>query len=236
MEITAMERDQQIAAYRARAEEVDRGIGVQPFAEVPVPFLTEAQAFQAQVLPGWTPTTTFYDDFTIVPGGVGSSWTVTTVGNGAVSQPSANVARFDSPGPSGSARAHVATVSVPDPSVGRFFCACRAKISAALPSGAARAGAGTSLGASTAVAGINAFGAQYYSVAANVAVPTTYELDSTKYVTLRVWWNTGSAVFGCVDDSPFVSTRSSVAAGRLPFIIAQNTTARIDVTDYVAMV
>ena len=235
-ERTAYNVDQQRAAWRAPPEPVPPMGGALPQADMVTTFLQDAADYRSQVIPGWTPSTQFYDDFTIVPGGVGSSWTVVTVGTGAVSQPSANVARFDSPGPSGSASAYVASVPVPDPSAGRFFMACRAKITTSSPNGVARAGAGTTAGTFLAVDGINAFGSKFYSLSAAAVTNTQYELDTTKYVVLRVWWKTGGAVFGSIDDTPIVSTRSTFSAARLPYITAQNNAGRIDVTNYLAWV
>jgi hypothetical protein len=229
-----MELDQRIQAYRMQPDEPDIRVGLTPFDDIPSTFLADAADYRASVLPGWTPTSTFSDDFTIVPGGVGSSWTVATTGSCTVSQPSANVARFDAPGPSGGASAYVSSVSVPDPSAGMFFMACRAKITASLPNGVARAGAATSAGGFTGMAGINSFGATHYSLSAASRTDTTYELDTSKYVTLRVWWKTGGAVFGSIDGSDIVSARSTFSAARLPYITAQNNAGRIDVTDYVA--
>lgn len=233
MEITAMERDQQIAAYRSRAEELDTGIGILPGAEVPTSFLADAAEYRNAVLPGWTPSTTFYDDFTIVPGGVGSSWTVVTSGTATVSQPSANVARFDSP--TGFVFANNLSMSVPNPTSGRFFCACRAKISIATGTGIAGAGAATSTPSFAAQTGLNSTGATYYSLASTGSTRTDTEWDSSQYVTFRLWWNIGGAAFGSTDDSPFVS-RSIPDAARTPYITARNAAARMDVTHYVAYV
>ncbi len=234
METTAMELDQRIQAYRMQPDEPDSRVGLTPFDDIPSTFLADAADYRSAVLPGWTPTTTFYDDFTVVPGGVGSSWTVATSGTGTVTQPAANVARFDQPGPTGNAAAYVASVSVPDPTVGRFFMACRAKITTSLPNGLARVGCATTSGASLAAAGINAFGATHYSVSSIGRADTTRELDASRYVTLRVWWKTGGSVFGSIDDSDIVSTRTAFSAARLPYITAQNNAGRLDVTNYVA--
>jgi hypothetical protein len=233
-ERTAYNVDQQRAAWRAPPEPVPSIGGPLPQGDVVTTFLQDAADFRSQVIPGWTPSTQFYDDFTVIPGGVGSSWTVATSGAGTVTQPSANVARFDSPG-TGSAAAYVSSVSVPDPSAGRFFCACLAKVSIATGVGVARTGTATNAGAASAMMGrFSTAAGAYYSLSSSSVSRTTVELDTSKYVTFRVWWKTGGSVFGSVDDSPFVFVRTAFSAARLPYISVQNAAARLDVTNYVA--
>jgi hypothetical protein len=230
MEITAMERDQQIAAYRARAEELDTGIGILPGAEVPTSFLADAAEYRAHVLPGWTPTSTFYEDFTVVPGGVGSSWTILASG-GTASLPAAGVARLSCTAVGQYIQITANAVSIPAQTAGNAFCAFRAKT---VPTSTTAYLTGGAVGAGQAVAtGVIPGPALYGLFQSNRTANTDVAVESSGYHMFYVWWRTNGKAMGAVDDSPSVFTTSSVSATRTPFLLAQDI-AYMDVTDYVA--
>jgi hypothetical protein len=128
METTAMELDQRIQAYRMQPDEPDSRVGLTPFSDIPSTFLADAQARQAQLIPGWTPTTTVSDDFTVIPGGVGSVWTTQTTNSATITAPSVGTVRLT--GSSGVARFWDAALTIPSPSAGRFYSATQFSISA----------------------------------------------------------------------------------------------------------
>ena len=241
MEITAMERDQQIAAYRARAEELDTGIGILPSAEVPTSFLADAIEARAAVLPGWTPSATFYDDFTVVGGGVGSSWTQQLVGTGAISQPAARVTRLTS-GTSGGARIQLVSFPVPLPNAGSFYC--RARFSTPVigdVSPILAIGVGTTPGNSQRLSlgfrGTVDAGASFYQlVSQSVAhVRSPVESDTTLYHTSELWWNGNGNVYGSVDGCPRMVVPTSGATAKFPLVIVNNgltTAMTVDLSDY----
>lgn len=77
------ETDKELAAFRQKPEEPDPAIGLRPQADNLPTLLTYATGRVESLFTGWTPTSTFSDTYSIVPGGVGSSWT--TGGTGSVS-------------------------------------------------------------------------------------------------------------------------------------------------------
>lgn len=237
MEITALERDMQIQSYRQQPDELESSlsIGLQPQAEVPSTFLADAAEYRASVLPGWTPSSQFYDDFTVIPGGVGSSWTVATTGAGTVSQPSAGIARLDSPSAGAAAKITALGTGIGDVGAGNVFCAFRAKLPVLTGSGLARGGlADGSLGNGYLV-GVNTFNAHFHSVTSNsVAVRfVASEVETNDYHVFRMWWKQSGYPTGAVDDSAYAQSRQGGSGTRFPVVQLVNSASRMDLTHFV---
>jgi hypothetical protein len=242
MEITPLERDRKIQSYRASArEEVDTGAGLLPRGEIPFTFLQTAQQRQAQLIPGWTPTTTFYDDFTIVPGGVGSSWTNTLSGTATISAPSVGVARF-TPG-TGTAHSMVTSITVPAANTGRFYSVAKiqlATIASASGGVGVRGNAGSPAGELVAVRASVPAAAPFFRLASSQAsvpvVTSPVEIDVSTH-TLELWWNGDGYSRGAADGCVTMALRCPTFTGTPnPYLFMSGTTAIWDVTDYVCMV
>jgi hypothetical protein len=233
-EKTILSIDREIAASHYRREGPPLGFGFASQFEHEATFMEKVTDRLQIVQPGWTPTTTFYDDFTIVPGGVGSSWTVTLAGTGTVTAPSVGVARFTSG--TSQARAHVATVAVPNPSAGNFYCACSFKTPSVSSDGspAALIGAATSAAASRSALGVrsNATAQPFYHLLTSVFTRIPVEVEMSNYHLGEIWWKTGGAVFCSIDGCASISAPTSASGSRLPFIQAINASVTLDVTDY----
>lgn len=245
MEVSEYEVNQRLAGWRKRKPQPDTGFGLSPWDEVPQTFLAAAQSRQAQLIPGWTPASTFQDTFDVVPGGGGSLWTVTLIGAGAVSQPSAGVARFTSGTTvTGEARATVASVTVPAPGAGRFYCACSFK-TVVIGANTTSMSVGTGIAAGTTrnvigLRGVAAAGTAFYQLVAQAIGQSNslVETDATTFHLGEVWWNSTGPVFGSVDGGPALVVPSAGAVSRLPLISVLNsvagvTSSTLDVTDYV---
>lgn len=118
MEVTAQERDAEIQAYRSSYRENDGSIGLKPQAETSS-FLSDARSARDQLIPDWTPTTEFYDDFSTLPGAVGSSWSLVLTGTASVSALSGGGCRFDAG--TGMCKASRSALALPLPQSGNFY-------------------------------------------------------------------------------------------------------------------
>lgn len=249
MEITALERDMQIQSYRQQPDELESSlsVGLQPQGDTPSTFLVDAAEGRAAVLPGWTPSSTFYDDFTVVGGGVGSSWTAVAVSGAVISQPEEGVTRF-APGTdlNGGCDIQLLSFSVPLPSAGRFYCRARFRTTSI---GAVTTPVAIGVGTATVVSqrlsigfrGNSAAGNAYYQLVSQAVRHATSEVpsDTTTYHIGEIWWNGNGYVYGSVDGGgPTMNVPTSGASAKFPSIIATNagvapTTASVlDVTDY----
>lgn len=244
MEITALERDMQIQSYRMQPDEPEVSIGLTPQANIPSTFLADAIEYRNAVLPGWTPTNEFQDDFTIIPGGVGSSWAVVASGTGAaVSQPEAGVARFDSGSGSVSfARATRFGFAVPAPGTGFFFCAARFRTPVISATGTAVVGvgdAGTVQRNFVGLRGVSTSPSGYYQLVAQALEHDVSQspTDTSGWHFGVMWWKSGSRAMGAIDGTSQLNVRSAGTNGRSPFLLAATSSAAerivLDVTDWV---
>jgi hypothetical protein len=236
MEKTAMELDMQIQSYRMQPDEVSQSVGLQPQGELPSTFLADAAEYRASVIPGWTPSSQFYDDFAIVPGGVGSSWTTALSGPGTVTAPEAGVARLTSP-LGGFCRMNVLSMVVPDPHNGYGFISFRALANTTGPmaGGTTAAGGSNNLTVgknSTAV--LSRWWLALFTSGQSARETIPLEHDTTNFHVFKIWWKGTGAAFAAVDDSPIVSTAVAAIAAfdRFPSLTC-NATGYLDVTDYV---
>ena len=247
-ERTAYNVDQQRAAWRAPPEPVPSMSGALPQGEIVTTFLQDAVDRRSQLIPGWTPTTTFQDDFTVLPGAVGSSWSVQAGSGGTVAAPSVGVARFSASGTSSQADAWIPTVSAA--ATGNFYCAASFSL-VSVPTGSgialARIGACTlSLGVPSSAA--IAAGVRYPSVSASNYILTyigsrnaisTVHMDAGVSHLAEMWWRGNGRVWAAIDGEVPISIVPAVATPWVALISAFATSGgavSFDVTDYVAMV
>lgn len=247
METTAMELDQRIQAYRMQPDEPDTRVGLMPQADTPSTFLADAIESRSAVLPGWTPSTTFYDDFTVIGGGAGSSWTAVAVNGATISQPTAGVTRFTSGLiNTGGCYVQLQSFAVPLPAAGRFYCRVRFKTptigtdTSVVAMGVAVDG--TILQRlSVGFRGTVAAGTAFYQLVSQGIKNATSDVpsDGSLYHVGEMWWNGNGYVYGSVDGGgPTLNVPTSGASAKIPTIIVSNvnitpTTAPVlDVSDY----
>lgn len=247
MEKSIMSIDREIAASHYKREAPPLGIGYASQFDRPLTFLEAAAEFRSIVLAGWTPSSQFYDDFTIVPGGVGSSWTVATSGGGTVTQPSDGTARVATGSATGDlARIINTSISVASPGGGLFFCAARFKTAAIgdtifsiVSLGVGDSGAAQRNAVGLRGNGTGSVASTFYQSFAQGLTQAVFpvEVDTTGFHVGYLWWKTGSPVLAVVDDSPITSVRSAGASNKSPLITVINNGAQapstLDVTDYV---
>jgi hypothetical protein len=242
MEKSIMSIDREIAASHYKREAPPLGIGYASQFDRPLSFLETAAEFRSVVLAGWTPSSQFYDDFTIVPGGVGSSWAVTLTGTGTVTQPSAGIARLRSDGtPGNTARATNASFAIPPTGTGLFFCCARFRVTPAngTPSSVV-VGTATAAGSQRSSIGFRGTaGSSYFQLFSQSVGETqsNVEANDGEYHIARMWWRTGSPVFGSIDDSRPLSVPSAGATAKVPSLLlvpfTTSTACDLDVTNYV---
>lgn len=236
METTALELDQKIQAYRMQPDELESRVGLEPQGDVPSTFLADAVTGREQWIPGWTPATEFYDDFTVVPGGVGSSWTVAVLtGDATVTQPEAGVARLSS-GDTGTAYVHVLSITVPLPSAGNFYCRARFRVTNAGSLNAACGVGARSLDNWFVYAGLRrASSTAFYTFRSwSQNVVSDAQVDSSAYVVAEVWWRSGAtAARASIDGGQQVISSVPATASYNPAIFASLPAGMVmDVTDY----
>jgi hypothetical protein len=229
-ERTAYNVDQQRAAWRAPPEPVPSIGGPLPQGDVVTTFLQDAVERRSQVIPGWTPTTTFYDDFTTLPGTGSSLWAIG--GSGQITpptQPSAGVARFSD------TSMIAASVSVPTANAANFYCAFKA-IAAVSSTSIMRCG--IIGGGIISAVGIFSAGSAFFRLSAGAVVSTPVEKETTNYHLFEMWWKAGGYTYASVDGSVYVSARPATAGGtKNPWLNATNTGGGyMDITDSVFMV
>lgn len=245
MEKSIMSIDREIAASHYKREAPPLGIGYASQFDRPLTFLEAAAEFRSIVLAGWTPSSQFYDDFTIVPGGVGSSWSAILTGTGTITQPSAGVARLSYDGtPGNTARATNASFSVPPTGTGLFFCCARFRVTPSNGSpGIVAVGTGTAAtGAQRSSIGFRGAGTgnvahfQLFSQGVGDAL-TDVEANDGGYHIARMWWRVDSPVFGAIDASRILSVPSAGSTAKVPTLVVasltQSAACDLDVTDYV---
>lgn len=242
METTALELDQRIQSYRMQPDDPDVSIGLIPQADVASTFLADSIEARSLAIPGWTPSTTLSDDFSTLPGAVGSSWSTALTGTGAITALTGGGARFSAG--TGSAIAYVPTMSVPLPSAGRFYA--RFRFAAATPGGNVR------LGASSTVAGSPSGTAHsvlpvlttFINIWPNIGNsvyftnPRVYIESSTTWHVAEMWWKGDGYVRFLFDGAvPFVQSplASQVLSSAVPFISATvSALSVLDVSNFVA--
>ncbi len=244
METTAMELDMQIRSYRMQPDEVSQSVGLTPQGELPSTFLADAAERRALAIPGWTPTTQFYDDFTVVPGGVGSSWSVSLSAGSTITAPSVGVARF-----SGKASPHAIawapSISVPSPGVGRFY----SSVSFTVVSGYVAAQSGLRVGAATISGGVpvgfQVVGGIAFAVPRFVPFglgPTRRGGESTRQIdteahTAELWWSDGYFRYSLDGEIPVsVGAAANHIPTASPYMLVGNLAGAafvVDITDYV---
>jgi len=239
-ERTALSVDQERAAFRPPPEMNPPALGL---GKITPTFLQESQALQAIRIPGWTPTTTFYDDFTILPGDVGSSWTTGLTGTASVSA-TGGVARL-TPG-TGHAWIWAPSVVIPDPTGGQFYC----RVLFSSPDTATPMDSSPTqdlnIGAQHLIVGAPG-GANIFVGARNSISPTRYYLRGASFLSsvyasadqhfVEMWWNGDGSIWASIDsEPPFMSTRGD-AQGYVPFVgNIVNAGYRLDLYDAVFMV
>jgi len=240
-ERTAYNVDQQRAAWRAPPEPVPSIGGPLPQGEVVTTFLQDSADFRSQVIPGWTPTNTLSDDFAVLPGAVGSSWSTSLSGTGSVMAAPGGGVRLS--GGTGFANIYAASFSIPLPTAGRFYC--RARFAAATPNGIAGVGV-TSTAAGVPSGNRNTVGAVTTLTDVNVRMgsstyrtdPRVYVESSTTFHTTEMWWKGDGYLRFVVDGigrlakAPLVSELLTLP---VPFCTTGlSALSIIDVTNYIA--
>jgi hypothetical protein len=238
-ERTVLSVDKERAAFRPQPEQPP------PLFGSPVPartFLQDSQALQQLRIPGWTPTTTFYDDFTIVPGGVGSSWSVATTGTGTVTAPSSGVARFTAG--TGSAQSWAPSVSVPQATSGRFYCRARFAFPftaegavSGLASFGATGVAGTPSGFATRLGIRSVVSTSRYVLISLASAVSAMYIDANEHIA-ELWWTGNGRAYACVDSSEpsFLIVPNAFSSTPAAPSIAAAIGSVMDITDFVCMV
>lgn len=234
-EKTILSIDREIAASHYKREAPPLGIGFASQFENEETFL-EKVAHRLQIVhPGWTPTTTFHDDFTIVPGGVGSSWTNTLSGTAAITAPSVGVARF-APG-TGTALSAVTSVTVPNVTAGKFYSAASFRFASASISSLAGFGVRGTSGVRIALGHVLSSNAVFFVVAHNPPLITSalsVEIDQGEHFG-EMWWNGDGVVRTAIDGAPVRHLSLSTVGFTgtpLPTIFTTTNGVILDVTDY----
>jgi hypothetical protein len=246
IEVSEFEINKILAASRKRKPQPDTGFGLGPWDEVAPTFLQAAQSRVAQLIPGWTPASTFQDDFTILPGAGGSAWSVQTLFGGLLTAPSTGVARLNAPAASSQANIWNPAVTVPQPSAGRFYAAVSFKLSAvpaASPICIGRPNAVCTLSASlpTSVflsAGLRTSLSSLRHVLAYITSPfalSSVEMDTGQHLA-EMWWLSTGRAWGAIDGEVSLSVVPPATAALVPAVSVFAVDApgiTLDVTDYV---
>lgn len=206
MERTTFEIDQDIAASRRRRVEPDTSIGNPASWEATQTFSAIAVERRAQLIPGWTPTTTFHDTFDVLVGGGGSNWTTSITAPGAVSMPSTGIAKMDSVSTAGVAQAWTTAVTVPRPNLGKFYMLAKFAVGTVVATSDLRVGvveiiASVPQGRCEFVGARGSNSKGFYVAPAAVvagAVVSLTEIDAA-YHYAELWFNGNGYSYGAVD-------------------------------------
>jgi hypothetical protein len=234
MEKSIMSIDREIAASHYKREAPPLGIGYASQFDRGTTFLEDAVEHRSLAIPGWTPASQFYDDMTILPGDVGSTWVLS--GGGTVTRPEAGVARLTGTSLT-TAIIRAASVVVPDPTAGNTYIAFRARlVSFDAPNGLMLGGS-SNAGASSVYAAAqyivsSAFFSGTITAGANFKrLISTVEIEQDSFHLFELWWKQDGYMNVSIDRCVTMTAAVVGTATRAPDVRAFR--GQWDLTHYV---